>query len=172
MPYCTQCGNQVGEPDLFCASCGAAQRPRAAEGHASRSSGPSGATPPPPPPNDAARKIDGFLRGMSNRQVSLLCYLPVIGWIPALAALASARFQHDLNIRFHAFQGLYLFVAWLIADWVIEPMSRSSDLHLDGVLKAIIIAAGVFMMVKTSHNEHYRLPVFGELAERSANEQR
>lgn len=164
MPFCTQCGSQVGDTDLFCAACGSAQK-GAAGGRAS-------SPPPPAPDRGAADKIDGFLKGMSSRKVSLLCYLPVIGWIPALAALASGRFQQDLKVRFHAFQGLYLFVAWLIADWVIKPLSRSSDFHLEGILKAAIFAAWIFMMVKTSHNEHYRLPIFGELADRSANEQR
>ena len=51
-------------------------------------------------------------------------------------------------------------------------MFRGLNLHIEGVLKATVMCAWIFMMIKTSHNEHYRLPVFGELAERSANEQR
>lgn len=159
MPFCTQCGNRVGEADLFCASCGSAQK----------------GGPGPGARRGAARSQEpfkGLLDGMTPRKASLLCYLPVIGWIPALVALSSARFRNDMNVRFHAFQGLYLFVAWLIADWVIKPISHSADFHLEGILKAAIFVAWIFMIIKTSHNEHYRLPIFGELAERSANEQR
>lgn len=163
MPFCTQCGSRVGDADLYCASCG------------TRQTGASGAPPPPPgsaSSGGAGAQFRGIFDGISSRKASLLCYLPVIGWIPALAVLASSRFHADRNVRFHAFQGLYLFVAWLIADWVIRPMSRSMDFHLEGLVKVAIFAAWIFMIVKTSHNEHYRLPIFGELAERSANEQR
>lgn len=145
MAFCTSCGNRIGDTDRFCAACGSAQTATAAK---------------------------GLFDGISPRKASLLCYIPVVGWIPALVVLASARFQTDRTVRFHAFQGLYLFVAWLIADWVIKPMSRSMDFHIEGLLKAAIMVAWVFMIVKTSQNEVYRLPFLGELAERSANEQR
>ena len=86
--------------------------------------------------------------------------------------LSSDRYQNDRQVRFHAFQGLYLFVAWLLADWVIGPIFRGMDMHIEGLLKAAVFFTWIFMIVKTSQNQHYRLPVFGELAERSANEQR
>jgi len=34
-----------------------------------------------------------------------------------------------------------------------------------------LLVASIFMMVKTSQGEHYRLPVFGELADKSIAEQ-
>ncbi len=161
MAFCTQCGNRVGGADTFCASCGAPQRP------------PSGlGGPRQPDAGPADPKFKGIFDNLSPRKASLLCYIPVAGWIPSIFMLSSARFQNDRQVRFHAFQGLYLFVAWLLADWVIGPMFRGMNLHIEGLLKAAIFCAWIFMIVKTSQNEHYRLPVFGELAERSANEQR
>lgn len=154
MAFCTQCGNGVGDTDRFCAGCGAPQRPGAA--------GPSSRKP----------AFKGVFDNLTPRKASLLCYIPVVGWIPSIFMLSSERFQNDRQVRFHAFQGLYLFVAWLMADWVIGPMFRGLDHHVEGVLKALVMVAWIFMIVKTSHNEDYRLPIFGELAERSANEQR
>ena len=77
-------------------------------------------------------------------------------------------------IRFHAFQGLYLFAAWLIVDWVIGPITRATPGHyfpVDLVLHALILGVSIFMMVKASHNEPYVLPIIGELAQKSVIEQ-
>src|SRR5580693_10034721 len=99
MPYCVQCGNAVGNSDQFCGKCGSRQ-----------AAGRSGSTPPA-----------DFMHGVSNRNASLLCYIPMVGWIAAIVVLASDRFRKETQVRFHAFQGLYLFVAWLLVDWVIKP---------------------------------------------------
>ena len=78
-------------------------------------------------------------------------------------------------MRFNAFQGLYLFAAWLVVQWVIQPMSwfahHSGVLRADRVLEMLLIGVGIFMMVKASHDEVYVLPIVGELAQRSAAEQ-
>ncbi|HEY2016159.1 MAG TPA: hypothetical protein VGH38_21800, partial [Bryobacteraceae bacterium] len=72
----------------------------------------------------------------------------------------------------HAFQGLYLFVAWLMADWVLRPMASlmMPHFHIHQLIQAILLGMSIFMMVKASHDEPYSLPVFGELAQRSVVE--
>jgi uncharacterized membrane protein len=153
MPYCCQCGKEVGPSDAYCAHCGGRQ--------------PS-----------AAKPRSAFLSRLSSRNASLLCYIPVVGWIPAIVVLASSRFRQDRDVRFHAFQGLYLFVAWLIVDWAVGPFFAFFPGHfartftVAGILKVVIFATWIFMIIKTSQNETYRLPIFGELAERSVAEQR
>jgi len=80
-------------------------------------------------------------------------------------------FRQHRAVRFHAFQGLYLFVAWLIADQVIRPVISSiARFHVYGLIEVVLIGASVFMMVKAAHEETYALPLFGELAERSVTE--
>jgi uncharacterized membrane protein len=152
MPYCSQCGIQVGEADAFCARCGARQPV-------------------------TAKPAGGVFSNLSARNASLLCYIPWIGWIPAVVVLASARFKEDRAVRFHAFQGLYLFVAWLIVDWAVGPFlgafpGQALRVGFAGILKACIFAVWIFMIVKTSRNENYRLPLLADLAERSIAEQR
>ncbi len=109
----------------------------------------------------------------------MLCYIPVVGWIPSVAVLAAPRFQHDKRVRFNAFQGLYLFVVWLIVDWVVDPVlsfGPGSGLHelriVKSLLKAAVFVAWIFMLIKTSQEELYHLPIVGELADRSVSEQR
>ncbi len=162
MPFCTHCGNAIGDRDLYCAGCGAGQH--AASGQTQSS-------------NEYSRKTNDFLRDLSPRTAAVLCYIPVVGWIPALFVLASARFRNDSDTRFHAFQGLYLFVAWLMVDWVIKPVVRTSGMAFTffpivGILKAMLFGAWVWMLIKVSNSESFKLPFLGDLAERSAAEQR
>ncbi len=87
--------------------------------------------------------------------------------------LAADKFRTNRTVRFHAFQGLYLFVAWLIVEWVLSPIFRemhSPMLRVDKILQALILFVWVFMIIKTSHEEVYSLPIIGELAEKSAAE--
>ena len=148
MPYCCQCGIQVGPGDIYCARCGARQ--------------PIEARPTPDP-----------LSSISPRTASILCYVPVVGWIAAIIVLASERFRQNQQIRFHAFQGLYLFVAWLIVDWVVRPIFSGMPgptIRVDKILQAVIMFTWIFMLVKASHEEEYSLPIIGELAQKSASE--
>jgi uncharacterized membrane protein len=93
-----------------------------------------------------------------------------MGWIAAVVVLASDRFRNERNVRFHAFQGLYLFVAWLIADQVLRPIFGSIPyFHPYQLIEAVLLAMCIFMMVKAAHNEPYALPLFGELAQRSVS---
>jgi uncharacterized membrane protein len=117
------------------------------------------------------------MNGISPRTASLLCYIPILGWIVAIVVLASARFREDTRVRFHAFQGLYLFVAWLLVDWVLGPMFGIAfwgPFHhaFPAILKTVIFGTWIFMIIKTSHHEMYKLPILGDLAEKSVSEQR
>ena len=149
MPFCSQCGNQVGATEAYCRRCGAGQPVGPA-------TSPSGADP---------------LAGIQPRTASILCYVPGIGWIASIIVLASEKFRRDRAVRFHAFQGLYLFVAWLMEDWVLRPMFRlAPDLHIHWIIEALLVGMSVFMMVKAAHEEAYPLPLIGELAQRSVAE--
>ena len=158
MPFCSQCGNQVRDTDVFCRRCGG-QQPV---------DGPS--TPPPPRPGPQPATHD-LLGGIPPRTASILCYVPGLGWIASIIVLATERFRHDRVVRFHGFQGLYLFVAWLLEDQVMRHVfARVPGVHLHSLVQMALIGASIFMMVKASHNEAYPLPLFGELAQKSMEE--
>ncbi|MBL8231242.1 MAG: zinc-ribbon domain-containing protein [Bryobacterales bacterium] len=172
MPFCTNCGNSVGDRDIFCGSCGSRQPGAPSSGFAAAGDSAfssAGA--------QASAKTADVFSGVNDRTASLLCYIPVIGWIPSIFVLASDRFRSDKGTRFHAFQGLYLSVAWLLVDWVAKPVLRSMDFSygffpLVSLLKAALLGAWIFMLVKVSQNESYKLPFVGDLAEKSVAEQR
>ena len=120
------------------------------------------------------------MAGVSPRTASLLCYVPMLGWLAAIVVLASARFRHDSKVRFNAFQGIYLFVAWLIVHWALGPMFGFSHFWggphfytvLPILLKAAVFCAWIFMIIKASQDELFKLPILGDLAEKSVSEQR
>src|SRR5438270_14065079 len=91
MAFCTNCGTLVDARASFCQNCGALQRP-------------------------SGRQFNDVLQGISDRAACILCYVPVFGVIPAIIFLASQRFRANFRVRFNAFQGLYLFVTWLIVS--------------------------------------------------------
>jgi uncharacterized membrane protein len=153
MPFCSHCGRQVGGADQFCNSCGARQ--------------PVNAPVPPLPP----LRVADPLSGISPRTASIFCYVPGIGWIAAIIWLAAEKFRHDRAVRFHAFQGLYLFVAWLMNDWVLHPLSHfASHLPIFQVVQLALLGMSIFMMIKASQDQLFALPLFGELAQRSMTE--
>jgi uncharacterized membrane protein len=159
MPYCVKCGTTVDAAHQFCAKCGAGQ-------------------PGSHPGSSYGQRP--FLDNITNRNAALLCYVPWIGWVAAIVVLASERFRPEPRVRFHAFQGLYLFAAWLMVEWVISPMlaypgyvsTISYYRTASHILQLIIVAAWIFMLVKVSQDQDYRLPILGELADRSVSEQR
>jgi uncharacterized membrane protein len=108
----------------------------------------------------------------------LLCYVPWVGWIASVAVLASQRFRSADRVRFHAFQGLYLFVAWLLVDWFLTPILRFPGHHIFGLnfvprlLSLAIVGAWIFMLIKIRADQDYRLPVIGELADRAVADRR
>jgi len=156
MPFCTRCGKNVNDRDVFCGYCGARQ------------------------PVAASAAAD-YINGITPRTASLLCYIPFVGWIAAIVVLATARFRANHTVRFHAFQGLYLFVAWLLVSLVLAPFFAitffTGGPHvpyfaLSGLLKLVIFCTWIFMMVKVSQDDNFKLPILGELAEKSVSEQR
>ena len=132
--------------DVFCAKCGARQ------------------------PDAAPRPADPF-SSITPRTASILCYIPGLGWIGSIIVLASERFRGNRVVRFHAFQGLYLFVAYLIEDWVLKPMfTVIPHMHLNGIVDVVLLGMSIFMIVKASRDEAFALPIIGELAEKSVSE--
>lgn len=148
MPFCSQCGNEVRPIDLYCGKCGSRQPIQ-----------------PSPSPGEP------FSRLTAN-QASTLCYVPFLGWVMSVVVLATDRFRANRMVRFHAFQGLYLFVAWLLVDQFVGPLFRQlyAGRKVENLLELAVIGAMIFMMIKVSQKGSYSLPIVGELAEKSVAE--
>lgn len=157
MPFCTQCGTSVEPMASFCAKCGARQPGAPAAAPKSR----------PAPAQD-------WLQNISPSTASTLAYVPFVGWVAAIIILASQRFREDPLVRFHAFQGLYMSVVWLLVDMAIGVFFGFAGFAIrramTSSLKLSIFCGWIYMLYKTSLGEVIRLPFLGELAERSVAE--
>ena len=161
MAYCSTCGAHVNPNDRFCGKCGAAQP----VGGASASG--TGA-------RSAAWQTSAF-QNTSPRSASTLCYIPFVGWIAGLLILAAERFRTERTVRFHAFQGLYLFVVWLLVDLVADNVFRGEGRMMRWMvspLKIAVVVTWVYMLVQTNQDKLVKLPLIGELADRSVDEQK
>ncbi len=153
MPFCSKCGNTLQPNDRFCKQCGTPQ------------AGPAAASP---------RSSDP-LTGLEPHIASALCYLPFIGWIMCIFVLATPRFRTDYLSRFHAFQAIFTFIAYLIYDWVIDEILYSVLFQtwiVSRVIRLVFVIGWIFMVYRTSLRETIRIPVLAELADKSVAEQR
>jgi uncharacterized membrane protein len=154
MLFCTQCGAAVALTATFCAKCGARQ-----PGAQAASPAPAG---------------EDWLNAISASTASTLCYVPFVGWVAAIVFLASQKFRDEKLVRFHAFQGLYLGVMWLLIDMAIGSLIGVAGIAvrraITGSLKLSVLCGWGYMLYKTSKGEFVRLPLLSELADRSVAE--
>ncbi len=161
MPFCSSCGSEVRQNDQFCGRCGAPQTGAPQTGSA--------------PPKAAAATAGDPFPNVNDNTTAVLCYIPFIGWIASIYVLSVDRFRRNNTVRFHAFQGLYLFVAWLIYDWVIESILFSVMFKawvVTRFVKLLLVGTWLYLMFKTSQREVVRLPIIGDLADQSIAEQK
>jgi uncharacterized membrane protein len=157
MAFCTACGQQIGDDDIFCAHCGARQPAR------------ENTPPPSAKPSNTMSSVDEL---MSPRTASVLAYAPFLGWVACIIILASERYRGMRNVRFHAFQALFLFVVWLLLDYVVDDILRAMRMRsVANLLKLSTLGVQIYMMVMTAQEKLIRLPVLGEFAEKTLDEQ-
>jgi uncharacterized membrane protein len=150
MPYCAKCGSAVEGP--FCGSCG--QRVDA----------------------PAAGATLTAVSGLTDNVAGLLCYL--FGFITGIIFLALEPYNKSKFIRFHAFQSIFLSVAWfavVIVESVLNSLLLNISLGLFGLIGLIwtlfwlaFLCLVVFLMVKAYQGQRFKLPIIGDLAEKQA----
>jgi uncharacterized membrane protein len=169
MAFCANCGAETS--GRFCQKCGA---PLAAPG-AGPAPGPD--VPPavhplpPPPPYVAAQSV-----GMTDNMAGALCYL--FGFITGILFLVLAPYNQNRNIRFHAFQSIFLNIAW-VAVWIVVSIVLIPfryipflGFFISIVLQFVLGLGGfiiwLYMMFKTYNGEKIVLPIVGPMAEKQA----
>ena len=161
MAFCPNCGSQV--EGRFCAKCGT---PIAAEAPGAT----PGAVPPPAAPIVSAQA------GMTDNVASALCYLVTV--LTGILFLVLEPYNRNKTIRFHAFQSIFFFAAW-IAIWIVVSILSMTLGTLPvigwifGALLYMVVGLGFFvvwimLMYKAYNNEKLVLPVIGPLAEKQA----
>jgi uncharacterized membrane protein len=164
MAFCANCGTEVS--GRFCQKCGAP----------APGVGPEPAPPGVNPPHAMPAPQIAPSVGMTDNMAGALCYL--FGFITGILFLVLAPYNQDRNIRFHAFQSIFLNIAW-VALWIVITIILIPfryipflGLFISLVLQSVIGLGGfiawLYMMFKTYNGEKIVLPVIGPMAEKQA----
>ncbi len=151
MAFCASCGAPV--EGKFCAKCGA----------------PMGAA--VPPPGAAPGAAPGVAAaGMTDNAASALCY--VLGLITGILFLVLAPYNQNKTIRFHAFQSIFLNVAWIVFWMVINIVFSAlhmwSLLFLSPLIGLAFFVLWIYMIITAYQGKKVVLPVIGPIAQGQA----
>ena len=147
MAFCASCGAPV--EGKFCAKCGT----------------PMGAAVPPPGATPGAAAT-----GMSDNAASALCY--VLGLITGILFLVLAPYNQNKTIRFHAFQSIFLNVAWIVFwmvfNIVFVAVHMFSLLFLSPLIGLVFFILWIYMIISAYQGKMVVLPVIGPIAQGQA----
>lgn len=144
--HCQSCGVELIPGSAFCPSCG---KPAVSPALA-------------PTPQAAAPGLQPNLAGA-------LCYL--MGLITGIFFLVADPYKQDRFVRFHAFQSIFLSVAWFAVYFalsiflsILPGMLWRIGWMLHSAVGLGFLLLWVFLMFKAYNNEQFKLPVLGDLA--------
>ena len=159
MAFCPNCGTEA--PGAFCPNCGAAVTAGA------------GAPPPQPPPGAGASpqyqqaSVQPLSApGMGDNVAGALCYLGAI--VTGIIFLILAPYNQSKFVRFHAFQSIFLFVAWIVLWIVVGMLFHALVLIIAPLLSLAGFVLWLYMMYSAFNNKSVKLPIIGDLAEKQA----
>jgi uncharacterized membrane protein len=172
MAFCANCGAEV--QGRFCAKCGA---PAPAAGAS------AGAAPPPPQPPPASPfpaaagpAPAAQAAGLEENLACALCY--VLGLLTGILFLVLAPYNQNRLIRFHAFQSIFLNIAWIAIYIVLSIVGIALfSIPFLGAMLSIVLHLAAFLgffilwlmlMYKAYNRERWVLPFIGPLAEKQA----
>jgi uncharacterized membrane protein len=93
-------------------------------------------------------------------------------FVPAIIFLAIEK--DSRFVKFHAFQGLFLGLAWFVVMFALMfvgflPFIRWFNLMFYPIAGIAFFIAWVFGIIKAFQGEMFKLPVIGDLAEQQLN---
>jgi uncharacterized membrane protein len=108
--------------------------------------------------------------GLSDNAAAGLAYLT---FIPAIIFLVVAPYNQNKFVRFHAWQSIFLAVAWF-AVWVILvilgmiPFVNFIDVILFPLVGIGFLILWIICLVNAFQGKLFKLPILGALAEKQA----
>ncbi len=104
--------------------------------------------------------LDRTSLGMRARSAGLLCYL--FGWVTGLIFFLLER--ESRFVRFHAMQSILFFGVLSILEEVFSHLPFFGP--IGGALGLVMFIGWIVLMVKANRGQYYKLPLFGDLADR------
>ena len=102
---------------------------------------------------------------------SALCY--ALGFITGILFLVLDPYKNNRNIRFHAWQSIFLSVFYVIVSILLGVLFAAtwawgSLFMLSALIRLAFFVLWIFLMYKAYNNQRFKLPVIGDLAEKQA----
>jgi uncharacterized membrane protein len=110
--------------------------------------------------------------GLSDNVAGGLAYITII---PAIVFLIVEPFKRSSYVRFHAWQSIFLFVAWAVVHILVEvvqnlvPTVVFLTLTLWQLVDLAFFVVLVIVFVSAFNGKRFMLPIIGGLAEKQAN---
>ena len=144
MAFCPTCGTQIAD-GAPCPHCAAGTVPV-----------PSAATPAG--------------AGLTDNLAGALAYVTII---PAIVFLVIEPFNRKRFVRFHSFQSIFFFVAWMAIDICLAIISHIpflgwATLFLWPLVSLVLFVILLVMALKAYQGQMFKLPVIGDIAEQQA----
>ena len=140
MAFCSGCGTQIADGTTMCPAC-------------------SSRTAAPP-----AAAAQGTTGGMQDNVVGMLCYITII---PAIIFLVMEPYNRSPFIRFHAWQSIFFGITVAIVHFVLGVIPILGWILLLPV-GIVFLILWIFVMIKASKGERYKIPFIGNFAEQAA----
>ena len=137
---CPACKAETGSDSAFCPHCGA----NTATGFASA----------------AAQQ-----GGLSENAAGAVAYITII---PAIIFLVMVPYNRSSFIRFHAWQSIFFGITVAVVHFVLGVIPILGWILLLPVGVAFLIL-WIFVMIKASKGERYKIPFIGNFAEQAAS---
>lgn len=180
MAFCANCGSDV--QGRFCAKCGTPVAgpagpvpPPAPDPYAAPPPGPSAYAPPPPGPTSYGPP-PAAQAGLQENMACALCYL--LGILTGVLFLVLEPYNKNRNIRFHAFQSIFVWIAMVVSGIVFGIVATIfAFIPFIGPIVSVLLwplyglatlGLWIMLMYKAYNNQRWVLPIIGPLAEKQA----
>ena len=137
---CPACKTETGSNSQFCPHCGANMTTGVAASTAAQQS------------------------GLSETAAGVVAYITII---PAIIFLVMDPYNRSPFIRFHAWQSIFFGITVAIIHFVLGVIPILGWILLFPVALALLIL-WIFVMIKASKGERYKIPFIGNFAEQAA----
>jgi uncharacterized membrane protein len=109
--------------------------------------------------------------GLSENAAGGLAYITII---PAIIFLIVEPYNRSPYVRFHAWQCIFMAIAWFAVDVAIGIFGRFMSFMgllafgLYPLVALVMLILWIMVLIKAFNGERFKLPIIGDLAEKQA----
>jgi uncharacterized membrane protein len=159
MAFCPNCGTEAS--GAFCPNCGSSMGGAASGSAPGYSSSASSST------ASSTGTTYGQTAGLTQNAASALCYL--LGFITGIIFLVWAPYNQNRTIKFHAWQSIFLHVAFIALNIILPAIGHFIGFALISLVDLAGFILWIYLLFSVYNGKMVRLPLIGDFAEKQAN---